>query len=451
MKSARQVAVQALVKVNQDGGYSNLVIDSELSKSELDPRDKAFCTTLFYGVLERRITLDAVLQKYCKQPLKKLMPQVRELLHIAVYQILYMSSVPTSAAVNESVELSRKMKCGHASGFINGVLRSFLRDGGSLDGILPNKAAKPVPYLSLFYSVPEWLAEHWIKDYGAQTAESILAAAADRPPLYLRVNCLKNNPQDLAEALRKKGMEVTIREEIGNCLEVEKTGEIDYPVLYKRGHFTVQDISSQLCVQAADAKPGMRCLDVCAAPGGKSFTLAQMMEDKGELLSLDLHEFKTKLIKDGAKRLGLHCIQTAAGDAQIFDETRGEFDRVLCDVPCSGLGIIRRKPEIRYKNPDDLKGLPQIQYKILETSSKYVKEGGKLVYSTCTLSRAENDEVVQRFLAEHPEFCPEPLPNPIQKLTGANGDYKVTLLPEMLNSDGFFIATLKRVRNGECL
>ncbi|WP_312641680.1 16S rRNA (cytosine(967)-C(5))-methyltransferase RsmB [Hydrogenoanaerobacterium sp.] len=451
MKSARQVAVQALVKVNQDGGYSNLVIDSELSKSELDPRDKAFCTTLFYGVLERRITLDAVLQKYCKQPLKKLMPQVRELLHIAVYQIIYLDGVPSSAAVNESVELSRKMKCGHASGFINGVLRSFLRDGGNLDGILPDRVKKPVEYLSLSHSVPEWLVKHWIADYGMDKAEAILAAAADRPPLYLRVNSLKNTPEALAEALRKKGMEVAIREDIGNCLEAEKTGEIDYPVLYKRGHFTVQDISSQLCVQAADAKPGMRCLDVCAAPGGKSFTLAQMMENEGELLSLDLHEFKTKLIQDGAKRLGLNCIQTAAGDAQVYDETRGEFDRVLCDVPCSGLGIIRRKPEIRYKNPDELKGLPAIQYKILETSSKYVKAGGKLIYSTCTLSRAENDEVVERFLADNPGFCPEPLPEHIQKLTGADGAYKVTLLPEMLNSDGFFIATLRRVRNGECL
>lgn len=444
IKSARQVAVQALVKVNQDGGYSNLVLDNELSKSGLEARDKAFCTTLFYGVLERRITLDLLLQHYCRQPLKKLMPQVREILHIAVYQILYMESVPSAAAVNESVELSRTMKCGHASGFLNGVLRAFLRDGGNLESILPSRAEKPVEYLSLFYSVPQWLVKLWRDDYGEEQCEGILAASVNRAPLYLRVNSTKNTPEALAVALRKKGMEVVVREEIGNCLEVEKTGEIDYPVLFKRGHFTVQDISSQLCVQAAEAAAGMRCLDVCAAPGGKSFTLAQEMNDEGELVALDLHEFKTGLIREGAKRLGLKCIKTAAGDACEYNEALGEFDRVLCDVPCSGLGIIRRKPEIRYKNPEELAGLPEIQYKILETSSKYVKVGGKLLYSTCTLRRAENEAVVERFLAGHPEFEPQPLPEALRQLTGAHEGWRVTLLPERLNSDGFFFATMTR-------
>lgn len=443
MKTARHTAVQALVKVNQDGGYSNLVLDNLLSGSELAPRDKAFCTALFYGVLERRITLDAVLQKYCRQPLKKLMPQVRELLRVAVYQIIYLD-VPSSAAVNESVELSKKMKCGHASAFINGVLRSFLRDGGNLDGILPPRETDEAAWLSLNYSAPLWLVQLWLADYGAEQAEGILSAAVNRPPLYLRVNTTKNNPEELAEALRKKGMEVVLRGDIGNCLEVDKTGEIDYPVLYKRGHFTVQDISSQLAVQAVQAQPGMRCLDVCAAPGGKSFTLAQLMENTGEIVASDLHEFKSKLIREGAKRLGLGIITTAVGDASVYNEKLGLFDRVLCDVPCSGLGIIRRKPEIRYKDPDELAGLPEMQYKILENSSKYVKVGGALLYSTCTLRRAENDALVQRFLHEHPEFAPKPLPQHIQALAGVSGAYQVTLLPEQLNSDGFFFASLER-------
>ncbi|MEG0115325.1 MAG: 16S rRNA (cytosine(967)-C(5))-methyltransferase RsmB [Hydrogenoanaerobacterium sp.] len=445
MKSARQIAVQALVKVNTDGGYSNLVLDNELSKSELSPRDKAFCTTIFYGVLERRITLDALLATYCRQSLKKLMPQVRELLHIAVYQILYMDGVPQSAAVNETVELAKTMKCAHAMAFLNGVLRSFLRDGGNLDKILPDRNEKPLEYLSVYYSVPLWLVSLWAKDYGEERCEGILAAAVDRPPLYLRVNSQKNTAQALAEALQKKGMELTVREDIGQCLEAEKTGEINYPVLYKRGHFTVQDISSQLCVQAAEAQAGMRCLDVCAAPGGKTFTLAQEMNDEGEILALDLHEFKAKLIKDGAKRLGLKCIKAQAGDATVYDEARGEFDIVLCDVPCSGLGIIRRKPEIRYKTEEDQLGLPELQYKILEISSKYVKSGGKLVYSTCTLHKAENEEVTQRFLQEHSEFTAEPLPLRIKELTGAQEDWRVTLLPEKLNSDGFFFATMRRL------
>ena len=447
MKSARQVAVQALIKVNQDGGYSNLVLDHALEESGLDARDKAFCTTLFYGVLERRITLDAVLARYCRQPLKKLMPQVRELLRIAVYQILYLEGVPASAAVNESVELSRRMKCGHASGFLNGVLRAFLRDGGNLDGVLPDRAEHPEEYLGLFYSAPLWLVRRWAADYGIERAEGMLAASVGRPPLYLRVNPLKNNSADLAAALREKGFAVTVCEEIGNCLEVSGTGAVDYPVLYKRGHFTVQDLSSQLCVQALEARPGMRCLDVCAAPGGKTFTLAQEMQNEGEVLALDLHEFKTKLIRDGAKRLGLTCVSTAASDASVYDPARGLFDRVLCDVPCSGLGIIRRKPEIRYKNPEELAALPEIQYKILEISAKYLKADGRLIYSTCTLNRNENDRVVERFLREHPEFEPDPLPERIQRLTGGEG-CKVTLFPEALGSDGFFFALLRRTGKG---
>lgn len=442
MKTARYTAVQALVKVNQDGGYSNLVLDNLLSGSGLEPRDKAFCTALVYGVLERRITLDAVLGRYCRQPLKKMMPQVREILRTAVYQILYLE-VPSSAAVNESVELSKKMKCAHASAFINGVLRSFLRDGGSVDCILPDRKQDEPAWLSMYYSVPLWLVELWIFDYGADKAEGILASALNRPPLYLRVNSLKNNPQDLAEALRKKEMEVVVREDVGNCLEVAKTGEIDYPVLYKRGHFTVQDISSQLAVQAAQAQPGMRCLDTCAAPGGKSFTLAQIMENQGEIVSNDLHDFKTKLIRDGAKRLGITCITTASGDASVYRQELGLFDRVLCDVPCSGLGIIRRKPEIRYKDRAELEGLPEIQYKILENSSKYLKGGGVLIYSTCTLRRAENDAVIERFLSEHSDFEPQPLPEHILALAGTHETYKLTLLPETLGSDGFFFAALR--------
>lgn len=445
MKTARHIAVEALLRVDRDGGYSNLVLDGGLKTGGLDERDRAFCSALFYGVLERRLTLDAVIAHYARQPMKRIAPAVLELLRAALYQLLYMDGVPSSAAVNESVELSKTMGCGHASGFLNGVLRAFLRDGGVLGGVLPDRAADTAGYLSVCYSAPRWLCELWLADYGEAAAEAVLAAALGRPPLFLRVNTRRTTAQALVEQFCGVGAQARAVPEVPGCITVEGAGAVEALPGFAEGLFIVQDVSSQLAAAALDARPGQRVADFCAAPGGKAFTAAQWMDDTGELCAYDLHAQKVRLIEKGAARLGLTCIHAGENDAKLYNEALGEFDRVLCDAPCSGLGVIRRKPEIRYKEPQGLAGLPEIQYNILETSSKYIAKGGRLVYSTCTLRRAENDEVAERFLREHPEFAPAPLPKWLQALVQPDEPWRATLLPGgALRADGFFLACFAR-------
>ena len=445
MKTARHIAVEALLRVDRGGGYSNLVLDGCLKSGGLTERDRAFCSALFYGVLERRLTLDTVIAHYARQPMKRIAPAVLELLRTALYQIMYLDGVPESAAVNESVELSKTFGCGHAAGFLNGLLRAFLRDGGVLEKLTPGRGEDEAGYLSLTYSAPRWLCALWLADYGSTAAEGALAAALGRPPIYLRANSKKTTVEELLALLRGRGVTAEAWENVPGCVAVLGAGGVEDMPGFAQGLFMVQDISSQLCALALDARPGQRVVDVCAAPGGKAFAVALEMQDAGELFALDLHPQKVRLIEKGAARLGLTCIKAAENDAKQFDSALGVFDRVLCDVPCSGLGVIRRKPEIRYKEPQGLEGLPEIQYNILETSSKYIEKGGRLVYSTCTLRRAENDDVAERFLKEHPEFTTAPLPERLLELLRPAKDWKVTLLPGgILDSDGFFMACFTR-------
>lgn len=445
MKNARQTAAEALIRVEKGGAYSNIAIDRALEESGLDSRDRAFATTLFYGVLERRITLDFALGRYCKTPLGQLSPAVRAILRQAVYQIAYMDSVPPSAAVNEAVELTRALGQGRAAGFVNGVLRSFLRDGGELR--LPDRGEDRAKYLSLAYSVPEPLVRMWEAQYGEEPLKPLLCAAGGRPPLYVRANSLRT---DAAGLLKRWGEETGAREVQGVpcCVALERSGAVEKLSGFDEGLFHVQDLSSQLCAAALEARPGMRVLDACAAPGGKSFTIAQWMGGEGELLAGDLYPAKVRRIREGAARLGLGNVRAMQRDASRHDPEMGLFDRVLCDAPCSGLGIIRRKPEIRYKPLEELRELPGIQYKILEASAEYVTEGGVLVYSTCTLNRRENEETVGRFLREHPEFAPEELPEWICSFAGKKQDFQMTLFPQDCGSDGFYMARFQRISGG---
>lgn len=437
-KTARLLAVEALHKVHKEGAYSNLTLDSLLEASALSPRDRALATALFYGVLERQLTLDGCIARYSKLPLQRLDGKVAEILRISLYQLLYLDSVPDSAAVSEGVELTRTIGKTSASGFVNGVLRAFLRD----DKKLPISPGAPVAVrFGMAYSAPQWLVEHLITHYGEEDAEGILAASLGKPPLTLRQNPLRISREALMAQLEEGGITVTGDEALPHCLTMEGAGDLTKLPAYGGGLFHVQDRASQFCCAALDVRPGMRVLDVCAAPGGKSFTLAQMMENRGELFSCDLHENRVGLIRQGAQRLGIGCIKAAQNDATKLDVKLGYFDRVLCDVPCSGLGIIRRKPEIKYKDPKEFETLPPLQYKILETSANYVDEDGILLYSTCTLNPRENEEVVARFLSLHPEFVPAPLPEGL----GAGGSHQHTLLPHKGGTDGFFIATVRRL------
>lgn len=438
MKNARQLAVRALVKVNETGGYSNLVVDSLLDAGALSAQDAAFATALVYGVLERRITLDYVIGRYSKTPLRKLDSQVREILRMSLYQLLYMDSVPDRAAVNEGVKLTRAMGKTSAGGFVNGVLRAFLRDEKQ---IIPEGARLPrTERLSVEYATPVWLVQMLCDQYGEEDAIGVLAASLGRPPLYLRANTLRTTAGQLAEELSGAAL-FTEQDSPENCLRVARSGDLTRLPAFAEGRFHVQDKASQLCVRALDVHPEQAVLDVCAAPGGKSFTAAQYLENRGRLVSRDIYPARVQLLADGAARLGITCLEASVGDASVYDPDLGGFDRVLCDVPCSGLGIIRRKPEIKYKNPDEFAALPDYQYQILCASAGYLKPEGVLVYSTCTLNKAENEQVIERFLREHGDFAPCPL-----AAIGLPEQYYTTLLPHRGGSDGFFISAVRRVQ-----
>lgn len=436
MADPRLTVVKMLMKMESSEAYSNLLLDHAFNEAELSDRDKAFAAALFYGVLERRLTLDHVIRTNSKIAFEKLDKAAVQILRTGLYQLLYMPSVPESAAVNESVKMCKKLKCFSAQGFVNGMLRSFIRSGKKISylGISPEKR------LSVEYSCPEWLTEKFISEYGMDFAVRALKASVGKPPVYARVNILRTTTDKVIAELAKHRIKAAPYPGLVNCIRLEKAGDIEKCAPFRQGLFHVQDISSQLCCLTLRPVVNETVLDVCAAPGGKSFTLAELMGNNGKLYSMDLHDMRVGLIEDGAARLGIKIITAMQNDASKFNGALPQADRVLCDVPCSGFGVIRRKPEIKYKPPEEFAGLPEIQYQILETSARYVKSGGTLVYSTCTLSRAENDDVADRFAAAHPEFMPIVQPVPLS----ASGDYKRTYCPDENGGDGFFTASFRR-------
>lgn len=431
MQTPREICLGLLLKVEKNSSFSRVALDNTLSKTrDISDIDRRFISALYYGVLERRITLDAVISKYLKRPLEKLNPEIWEILRMGIYQLLYMDSVPDSAAVDESVKLA-KLKNQPASGFVNAVLRNFIRDGKKL----PNNS------LSLEYSCPEWLASMWLRDYGEEVALSILKSSLGRPPTTVRFNTAKFKTSDIISELANDGIEAIPNEFIANCYDLRNCGSAEKLSAYHKGMFHVQDASCQLCASELGAREGETVLDVCSAPGGKAFTIAEIMNDQGRILAFDLHANRAKLITEGAERLGLKIISASTNNAKLFSESIPMADRALCDVPCSGLGVIGRKPEIKYNYSSEavLSQFPIVQYEILKTSSRYVKPGGTLVYSTCTLNRAENDLIAKRFLRENPDFegC---------KLSHFD-DYKATITPAscQYGGDGFFMAKFLRI------
>ncbi len=419
MVNPRKMAVNALLKIEKENSYSNLTINSIFKGVEIPKEDKAFITALIYGVLERKITLDYVLSKYIKTSLKKVSNYSLSVLRVSLYQIMFMNKIPESAAVNEAVKLIKNSKESRNSGFVNAVLRNILRS----ENLLPS--GDTVEELSVIYSCPKEIIESLIKDYGKTNTVELLKASLTAAPLTIKVNTLKT---DIDSVLKDIGVEAEIGEVTGSV--ILKNGiDIANNDLYKQGKFFVQDTASQKTVAILNPKPYERMLDMCSAPGGKSFSSAISMENKGEIISCDLYEHKCNLIKQSAGRLGHNIIKPAVADATVYNSSFGEFDCVLCDVPCSGLGIIRRKPEIKYKDFSEFNNLPQIQYKILSNAKNYLKQGGRLMYSTCTLRKAENEEIVERFLSENSDFSLE---------------YSHTFMPHTDGTDGFFCALIKR-------
>ncbi len=434
-KNARQVAFELLLRIEKDSAYSNLLLEELLSNTSLDTRDKSFVSALVYGTVERKLTLDYELSLYLSKPLKKLKPEVLTIMRLGAYQIFYMDKVPNSAAVNESVKLTRNNKSSYASSLVNAVLRKCTQNGV----VLPEEKDEET-YLSVKYSCPKWLIHKWINEYSKEDTVELLKGSNGKAETVIRVNTLKTSPDSLKEAFADEGIECSDGHTENSLIISLSSRDITELDSFKNGLFHVQDTASQLCAKALEVKSGDTVFDLCSAPGGKTFTLAEIMENKGKILAFDLYEKRAKLIENGAKRLGIEIVQAKAGDASVFNKDLGLADKVLCDVPCSGLGIIRRKPEIKYKEKESLDSLPCIQKEILKNASAYVKQGGRLVYSTCTLSKAENEEVCIDFLQNNKSFkAVKPLPN-------ISDEEFLTLMPHKNASDGFFIASFERIK-----
>lgn len=431
-KSARQIAFEILLKIENDNAYSNIAVDSAIKAYNPNSTDCAFISRLVYGVVERKITLDYAISKYLSSSLNRLKKPVLVALRLGAYQILFADKIPQSAAVNESVKIVKDNKCAFASGLVNAVLRKIANEGLAFSDDMSESEL-----ISVTYSVPQDFVKLIIHHYGAENAKSFFACALEPKKIYIHVNTVKITPENLKKELENEG--VSVKETtLTDAFEISFNGAVYNLEAYKNGYFHVEDISSQLCVKALEVFEGATAIDVCAAPGGKSFATAECMNNKGILYSCDIYPQRTDLIIEGAKRLGLDCIKTAINDASVFNEDFPLADRVLCDVPCSGLGIIGKKPEIKYKKLDEIKSLLPIQKTILETSSRYVKVGGRLVYSTCSVNPNENRKICDAFLKEHSEFKSVKVLPGVER-TVDEGDY-LTLFPHTNNCDGFFIA-----------
>ena len=423
MENPRAVALNILNKCIAAEQYSNLALDTAIKRNPLSPQDRGLLTTLVYGVLERKLTLDYWIGKLSSRGVEDIDLSTQNLLRLGLYQMAYLDRVPDHAAVHETVSLAPK----RTRGFVNAVLRSFGRCQKSIP--LPDVNADVLAYLSVKYSFAPALCGAFLNAFGLERTESLLAAFGVQPPLTLRVNTLKRTREELLNALTVAGYDATPTVECGTGVCLSGAPVADLPG-FAQGEFFVQDEASQLCVEALDARPGMTVIDACACPGSKSFGAAIDMGNEGKVISCDLHANKLSLVQSGGERLGISILETEARDARRPNPAWVEMaDRVLCDVPCSGFGVFAKKPELRYKDPERSAALPEIQLAILQNVCNYVKHGGLLVYSTCTVLPEENEGNVARFLAEHSEFT----------LLRQR-----TLYPDTDGTDGFFFAVLKR-------
>ncbi|MBD1379996.1 16S rRNA (cytosine(967)-C(5))-methyltransferase RsmB [Metabacillus arenae] len=445
MKKAnvREVAVEALLKIEKNQAFSNLLLNSLIKSNQLDAKDVPLLTELVYGTLQRKMTLDYILSKYLQKP-KKVEDWVKVLLRMSIYQMVYLDRIPDRAILFEAVEIAKRKGHRGISSFVNGILRNFQREGmPSFDEI-----TNPVERISIESSHPKWLVEKWMKQYGEETTAKMCQTNLLPPVQTARVNKMKSNESEVIELLSHHGITAEKGDLAIDAIK-SRSGNVALTDAFKQGYLTVQDESSMLVGRALGATRGDIILDACAAPGGKTTHIAELLEQSGKVYSLDLHEHKVKLIKDQAKRLELTNIEARTVDARkASNEFQEEsFDRILVDAPCSGFGVIRRKPDIKYtKNANDIKMLAKIQYDILSSVSPLLKKGGTLVYSTCTIDKEENNEVVDTFIQNHPEFeadhsLAKRLPDKIKPYI-KNGQLQI--LPHYFNTDGFYIASMRK-------
>ncbi|MGI6731428.1 MAG: 16S rRNA (cytosine(967)-C(5))-methyltransferase RsmB [Anaerovoracaceae bacterium] len=425
MDRNRVAAYLALLDVETKHAYSNIALNNHIGR--IHPESPAFVRELTYGVLENKIYLDYVLQQFISTPIKGLKASDLVVLRMGIYQLRFMDSVPEYAAVNESVNLAKRY-CRGREGFVNGVLRSFIREGKRVE--LPDKEKDQMDYLSIKYSYAPWIVGLWLNEYPFDFVEDLLMAGNKTTDLVIRVNTLKISRNRLKEKILGKGYAVKEGIYCDKALHV-KGSNLLVERFYQEGQFSVQDESSMIAVSTLDPQPGEFIIDVCAAPGGKTFAMAEMMDNKGEILAWDIYKRKLAILQKESERLGVDIVRVKTWDATRVDSSLIEkADRVLVDAPCSGLGVVRRKPEIKYKRlTSELKNLPKKQLAILSAAAKYVKPGGTLLYSTCTINPHENTEVVKEFLYKNPHFSEEE---------------SIQLFPNINNTDGFFICKMKK-------
>ena len=434
--AARETALNALIACRKNGAWPNGALKELLQRDHLDSRDAALATRLVYGVLQNRNRLDFYLKQFLTGRLSGLHPAVKDILHLGLYQIAELDRVPDSAAVNEAVELAKKYcpKQKNAPALVNAVLRKAASTKGSW--------TEPTGFAEK-YSHPEELITLLKKNLPKGKLEPMLIADNTAPQTCIQVNTLKTTSQELMRLLTEKGVQVSRHSWMENCLVLSGFGDLERLEEFRKGFFYVQDPASRLSVKCAKLEKNWRILDCCAAPGGKSFAAAIELAGTGSIVSCDIHPHKAELIAKGAQRLSFEHIAAQCRDASVLNtDWREGFDAVLADVPCSGLGIIRKKPDIRYKNLAETEALPELQLAILENQANYVRRGGVLLYSTCTVLKRENEEVVSHFLERHPDFAPEVLELP--EIFPKNETGMLTLIPGEYDTDGFFICRLRR-------
>lgn len=445
MRNPRESAVRALEKI-EDGAYSNLVLNQVLA-AKIEQRDRSLITELVYGVVQNKLRLDYIISEFSKTKIKKLSSVVLAALRVGVYQILFLDRVPDFAAVSESVNIVKKLKGQRIANFANGVLRSVSANKDNI--CYPDRQRDPQGYISVFYSFPLWLIKRWIDFYGVGFTEELCKALNERPKMCVRVNTLKTKKGDLMLKLKEEGITSSEGLLMDEALYFREALPLHNLSSFKEGLFQPQDEGSMLVARLAGARRGETILDVASAPGGKASHIAQLMADEGEIIAWDIHPQRVELIKETCNRLGITIVKAKLQDAlSPRSDLTESFDKVIVDAPCSGLGVIRRKPDIKWtKVPEDISSLAGMQLNMLSTVSSYVKPGGTLIYSTCSIDPEENREVVEKFLQCYPEFRFDDIEDLLPDSLRGNKDGEkgfINLYPHIHDVDGFFIARLQK-------
>jgi len=444
----RKGAYRVLSKVLYEETYSNIALNEEIQKGDYKDKDLNLLTELVYGTIEKLITLNFGIDYFSKVKTKKMDDATRLILQIGAYQILYLDRVPDFAIVNEAGKLAG-IYAKRSKGFINGVLRSMIR---RKDEITWPKKEKNFPlYLSVNYSYPMWLVEELLKYYSTEFTEAFMKASAENPPMYFRVNTLKISKEKVLEVMKKQGLEAETSNFVPEAIKVQGLKNISDFQPLKEGWVHIQDISSMFVAKFLDPRPGEYVMDLCSAPGGKTTHIAQLMENRGELIARDIFPHKLRLIEEHSRRLGINIIKTRQFSGENLDEeSMGKADRVLVDAPCSGLGVIRRKPEIKYRvQKEGLGALQKLQLTILENAAKYVKPGGVLLYSTCTIHPLENQGITEAFLKNHEDFVSVDLKEESDSSLNGNPGFftesgEVSIFPQKHHMDGFYIRKFRK-------